>query len=156
VLAGLAAIEGAKHGGATERVEELLDAARKPGSARKAFAARLKRGETVEGFGHMLYPDGDPRAKLLLELLRERMPKSKELAFATDVANAGADILGEQPTVDFALVALSRTLGLPAGTPLTLFALGRTIGWIGHAIEQYAQDTMIRPRARYVGPKARS
>jgi citrate synthase len=46
---------------------------------------------------------------------------------------------------------LSRTLRLPVGTPLTLFAIGRTIGWIGHAIEQYTIDAIIRPRARYVG-----
>jgi hypothetical protein len=46
-----------------------------------------------------------------------------------------------------------RDLALPAGSALTLFAIGRTIGWIAHAIEQYAQDAMIRPRAKYVGPR---
>ncbi|HEX8154182.1 MAG TPA: citrate synthase family protein [Thermoanaerobaculia bacterium] len=151
VVAGLAAIEGTKHGGATERVEALFDAAKKPGNPRKAFSDRLRRGETVEGFGHQLYPNGDPRAQLLLELLAERLPKSKELAFAREVAKAGEELLGEKPTVDFALVALTRALALPPGTALTLFALGRSIGWIGHAIEQYAQESMIRPRARYVG-----
>jgi citrate synthase len=44
-----------------------------------------------------------------------------------------------------------RAMELPAGTPLALFALGRTVGWIGHAIEQYEIDELIRPRARYVG-----
>ena len=52
----------------------------------------------------------------------------------------------------FDSAALARVLRLPARSPLVLFALGRTIGWIGHAIEQYASNEMIRPRARYVGP----
>ena len=60
-------------------------------------------------------------------------------------------MLGEPPNVDFALVALARALGLPDGAALTLFAIGRTIGWIGHAIEQYEQNAIIRPRAKYVG-----
>jgi citrate synthase len=49
-------------------------------------------------------------------------------------------------------VAIERVLKLPTGSALTLFALGRTIGWIGHAIEEYEANRMIRPRARYTGP----
>ena len=60
-------------------------------------------------------------------------------------------VTGEQPNVDFGLTALAWTLNLPTGAPLALFALGRTVGWIGHAIEQYEIDQLIRPRARYVG-----
>ena len=53
--------------------------------------------------------------------------------------------------MDFGLVTLARALGLPPGAAVTLFALGRTVGWIGHAIEQYEGGSLIRPRARYVG-----
>ena len=60
-------------------------------------------------------------------------------------------IIGYAPNIDFASVTLTRTLNLPDGTALALFALGRTVGWIGHAIEQYAQGELIRPRANYVG-----
>ena len=60
---------------------------------------------------------------------------------------------GEKPNLDFALVTVERALDLPRGSALSLFAIGRTIGWIAHAIEQYGQDAMIRPRAKYVGPK---
>jgi hypothetical protein len=59
--------------------------------------------------------------------------------------------MGERPTVDLALVTVARTLDLPPGGATALFALGRTIGWIGHAIEQYEGGSLIRPRARYVG-----
>ena len=147
VSAGLAALEGPKHGGATERVEVLFEELRRTRDPRKALTERLRRGAGVDGFGHPLYPDGDPRAALLLEML----PKSKELTFARSLASAAESVLGEQPTLDFGLVAVSRSLGLPRGSALVLFAIGRTIGWIGHAIEQYGQEAMIRPRARYTG-----
>jgi citrate synthase len=152
VVGGLAAIEGVKHGGVTVRVEELFDASGRPApSMKSALAARLRRGEAIEGFGHPIYPAGDPRAATLLGLLRDTMPKSKELARSLEVAAAAHSLLDEEPTIDFALVALARALRLPSGSALTLFAIGRTIGWIGHAIEQYASGAVIRPRAKYVG-----
>ena len=147
VIAGLAALEGTKHGGTTARIEALWDSLARARDLEHALAERLRRGEPIDGFGHPLYPAGDPRARLLLEML----PRSKSAAFAADVAAAGRAVLGEAPTLDFALVALARALGLSSGAALTLFAIGRTIGWIAHAIEQYAQDAIIRPRARYVG-----
>jgi citrate synthase len=151
VLGGLAAVEGAKHGGATARIDALFDELRRARDVRKSLADRLRRGDRIEGFGHSLYPAGDPRAALMMAMLEEHFPKSKELAFARSLAQAGARVLGEEPTIDFALVTLERVLALPAGSALALFAIGRTIGWIAHAIEQYAQDAMIRPRAKYVG-----
>jgi citrate synthase len=151
VVAGLAAMEGAKHGGMSEKVETMLDELRRTRDVRKALADRLRRSEPIHGFGHRLYTNGDPRAALLLEMLGRRFAKSAELTFARSVAKAGEELTGDKPTIDFALVALSRVLKLPRGAALTLFALGRSIGWIGHAIEQYANDEMIRPRAKYVG-----
>ena len=70
---------------------------------------------------------------------------------ASTVAEEASDLIGEHPTVDFGLVTLARALGLPAGGALALFALSRTVGCIGHTIEQYQSDRMIRPRARYTG-----
>ena len=151
VVAGLTAIEGAKHGGMSEKVETMLDELRRARDIRKALADRLRRAEPIYGFGHRLYTNGDPRAALLLEMLGRRFARSPELTFARSVAEAGEELTGDKPTIDFALVALARTLKLQRGAPLTLFALGRSIGWIGHAIEQYAKDEMIRPRAKYVG-----
>lgn len=147
VIAGLAALEGTKHGGATARVDASWDALRRGPELRAAFTERLRRGELIEGFGHPLYPGGDPRAAWLLAML----PKGKSATFAREVAAAAKAVIGEAPTVDFALVAVSRALGLPSGAALTLFAIGRTIGWIGHAIEQYEANAIIRPRAKYVG-----
>lgn len=148
VIAGLAALEGVKHGGTTARVEGLWDSLRRARDVRAALVKRLRSGEPIEGFGHKLYAQGDPRAAVLLEML----PKGKSAAFARALAGAVREILGDTPNVDFALVAAARALGLPNGSALTLFAIGRALGWIGHAIEQYERDAMIRPRAKYVGP----
>ncbi|HWJ14930.1 MAG TPA: citrate synthase family protein [Gemmatimonadaceae bacterium] len=151
VTAGLAALEGTKHGGSTARVEATLAAMRRERSLRAALAERLRHGQRIDGFGHPLYRQGDPRAAALLDMLERRYPKSPELRYARDFARAATALTGERPNVDFALGAVSRVLGLPSGSGLTLFAIGRTIGWIGHAIEQYAVDHIIRPRAKYVG-----
>ena len=151
VIAGLAALEGTRHGGAGARVESMLTSMRRSRDLRSAVAARLRRGESVDGFGHPLYAHGDPRATLLLERLGESYGKSAELGFVMDVAAAAGAAVREEPNIDFALAAVARVLRLPPGSPLTLFAIGRTIGWIGHAIEQYATGQLIRPRAKYVG-----
>ena len=151
VMAGLAALEGTRHGGASARIESMLDSLQQSRHPHSAVAARLRRGDSIDGFGHPLYRDGDPRAAALLDMLRERYAKSRELAFVLGVADAAASVTHEHPNLDFALTALTRVLRVPPGSPLTLFAIGRTIGWIGHAIEQYATGQLIRPRAKYVG-----
>lgn len=151
VAAGIAALQGAKHGGASERAEALLREAANPGGARRAVADRLRRGEAIPGFGHPLYPGGDPRGRLLLELVTAKAPRSAELAHARHLADAVQELMGQQPNVDFAVVTLCRVLALPAGAALTLLALGRTAGWIAHALEQYDEGRTIRPHARYAG-----
>lgn len=151
VLAGLAALQGNKHGGLTAQVEAFLKEVGIPGRAHPVITHRLRRGERLPGFGHPLYPDGDPRGKALLELVAQVCPDSPAVALAHAIVAAMQHMLGEHPTIDFGLATLALALELPAGAALALFALGRTIGWIGHAIEQYQKDQLIRPRARYVG-----
>jgi citrate synthase len=147
VIAGLAALEGTKHGGTTARIEALWDALYRSRDLTGAFAERLRRDEPISGFGHPLYQHGDPRASVLLEML----PRGKTATFARELTDAAHVVLGEAPTIDFALVAVARALRLPSGAALTLFAIGRTIGWIAHAIEQYEKVAIIRPRAKYIG-----
>ncbi len=64
-----------------------------------------------------------------------------------------AEATGQLPTIDLSLAALAVAADFPRGAPLALFALGRTAGWLGQAIEQYREDQLIRPRARYVGKR---
>jgi citrate synthase len=151
VTAGLAALQGAKHGGQTELVEAFLREVEASGDPRGAIAGRLKRGEGVPGFGHSLYPGGDPRGASLLQMTAGAYPGSPVVALSDSITREALNLVDEHPTLDFGLVILARTLGLPPGAAMALFAIGRTVGWIGHAIEQYEGGSLIRPRARYVG-----
>ena len=150
VLAALSALQGYKHGGHTAQAAALLAAAEAHG-ARAAVADRLREGDRPAGFGHVLYPDGDPRARWLLAALAARHPQAASVQAAGELCAVVEAALGLHPTVDLALAALAAALAAPAHSPLAIFALGRTAGWIAHAIEQYALDAIIRPRARYVG-----
>jgi len=151
VIAGLAALQGVKHGGHTERGEAFFNEIKSPSDTRSVIADRLRRGEEMPGFGHQLYPEGDPRAAYIIDRLARDYPDSPHVHIAQTVASEMRLSLEQEPTLDFALVTLRRTLDLPVGSALAIFALGRAVGWIGHAIEQYAEDRLIRPRARYTG-----
>jgi len=144
VAAALATVKGHRHGGQSERVAAMMLEPR-------AIENRLRRGESVPGFGHPLYPDGDPRAAMLLRLA-EAGPNRDAWRQVRRVLKAGQALLGEHPNVDFALAAVARVYRLPERAPIILFALGRTVGWIAHAIEQYSSGQLIRPRAHYTGP----
>jgi citrate synthase len=146
-LAGLAALAGPLHGGMTMQVTAFVAEVRRASDPLAAVTQRLAQGLAVPGFGHPLYPQGDPRAKAI----HAALPWSEEL-YA--IAQAGEAVTGSPPNLDFALVAMSRTLGLPVDAPFTLFTVGRTVGWLAHALEQAASgEGLIRPRARYVGPQ---
>ena len=152
VQAGLAALQGALHGGHTERVAALLREAESVAGVRPAVVARLRQGEAIPGFGHPLYPTGDPRGRLLLDLVEAEFSEGTAVAIVQELVQVMAEATGKLPTIDLGLVTLAQAAGLPVGTPLVLFALGRTAGWLGQAIEQYKTGHLIRPRARYVGP----
>jgi citrate synthase len=144
LAAALAALSGQRHGGTTLAVQRLLD---EPGEPSAAIARAASAGGVVPGFGHPLYPTGDPRAVRLLELCRPGRDRRRAEAFV----EAARGSLGLLPNVDFGLVALARSHALPAPAPFILFAIGRSAGWVAHILEQYATGQLIRPRARYVG-----
>jgi citrate synthase len=159
VAAALAALGGPKHGGACDRVEALVREVAGPAAASRSLLARTARGEPIPGFGHPLYPSGDPRVLPLLETARSPRPKAfasrarGELDTVLAIVSAMAEHGRDAPTLDLGLVAIAAWLGLPSGSATAIFAIGRIAGWIAHALEQYAMDELIRPRARYVGPK---
>jgi len=151
VLAGMATLGGFQHGGATEQAAAFLREVTEPSRVRLVIAERLRRGERLPGFGHRLYPDHDPRAVALLSMLAEAYPTSPVLALAQAIIREATTVTSGAPSIDFALAVLEHTLQLPYGAGLTLLAVGRTAGWIGHALEQYQGQRLIRPRARYIG-----
>lgn len=152
-MAGLVAINGPRHGGLTRRVAGLLADLTEVADIDTEIARRVNERIYIPGFGHQLYPDGDIRAAILFGMMRELAPGSSELSLAERVAIAVEQQIDRKPNVDFATVTLARVLGLPKDSALALFLLGRTVGWIAHAIEQAAHGALIRPRARYAGPR---
>jgi citrate synthase len=138
-LAGLATLSGPLHGGMTAQVAAFIAESRRALDARAAAQARLAQGLDVPGFGHPLFPMGDPRAKSMAAGMR----------YADDlmaVAIAGESVTGLSPNLEFSLVALSRTIGLPADAPYTILMVARTAGWLAHALEQRASGQAIRPK----------
>jgi citrate synthase len=145
VLGGLAALSGARHGGTTHRIEALWDEIVTRRHPEPLVRARSERGKDLPGFGHPLYPEGDVRATALLSAMSGRRAGWQPYVEAVE------EVTGLRPTIDFALVALRRFLQIPEGNAFGLFALGRSIGWIAHALEERHRCRLIRPRAAYVG-----
>ncbi len=143
VLAGLATLTGPLHGRASIAVQALIDACLN-GGTEATVTSWLRQGRPFPGFGHPLYPDGDVRATALLSQL-SAPPIYTELAALVE------RWVGERPNIDFALTALAAVHTLSPEAPLVLFALGRCVGWLAHALEQVETGQLIRPRARYIG-----
>jgi citrate synthase len=151
VCAGLAALSGPRHGGATARAYALIADARDAASPREHIAERLRRGDELPGFGHALYPHGDPRAAELLARLRALHAGTQAMMEIDAIVAAADEVGGQRPNIDFMLGAICHANALPATPALVMFAAGRLAGWLAHALEQQAEGKLIRPRARYVG-----
>jgi len=151
---GLGAMSGALHGGASLGAETLMAAARGPEDVPRVVAELLRRGEKVPGFGHFVYRGGDPRAILLLDLVRQVAPKSRQLAVADAVFAEVRHKSLPEPNIDFAIATLVRVAGMVRGAGEAIFAVARTAGWIAHALEAYSGPGPLRPRAVYTGRPA--
>jgi len=151
---GLGAMSGALHGGASLGAETLIAAASDPDDVPRVVAELLRRGEKVPGFGHLVYRGGDPRAVVLLDLVRRAAPKSGQLAVAEAMLAEVRQKCLPAPNIDFALATLTRVAGMIRGAGEAIFAVARTAGWIAHALEAYASGVPLRPRAVYTGRPA--
>lgn len=151
VLSGLGPLAGPLHGGASRAARRTLDAAATDGPG-PALAAALESSGAYPGFGHPLYPDGDPRARVVLELVRAAAGGSAALAVADAVASTVRRRTNVEANVDFALAALGAVAAMPADAGEVVFAVARTAGWLAHAIEEYGEAPLrFRPRAVYAG-----
>ena len=140
LLAGMATLSGTLHGGVGVMAMRALNA-----QIEGSFEAFLCRNDTLDpiayGFGHPLYPNGDPRAVHLLGLIPDTVPEHRALMQM-------AERVERRPNIDAALAAMSSHLGCPGHAPGVIFSIGRVAGWIAHAIEQVQSKTIIRPRAK--------
>jgi citrate synthase len=156
VTSAVGALSGSLHGGANQDVMRMLkevdDADKDP---RTWVEDALERGRRVPGFGHRVYNVKDPRARILSE-------KSKALGeagdmkwyeYSTTIEDYLAEEKGLAPNVDFYSASTYYQMGIPVDVYTPIFAMSRVGGWIAHVLEQYEDNRLIRPRARYVGPK---
>lgn len=144
LLAGLTTLSGPLHGDASGRVQALFSEVERVGED-QVIAHHLSTGLPLAGFGHHLYPDGDPRAAALLALFDPPEPIARFIQKVTTLT-------GLHPNIDVALAALATHHRLPADAAFGLFATARSIGLLAHSLEQLGVAQVIRPRGRYVGP----
>ncbi|MFM2078064.1 MAG: hypothetical protein RJA49_1954 [Actinomycetota bacterium] len=155
VAAGMGTLSGPLHGGESRRARRLLHEAA-DGSVRGAIADALERHQRLPGFGQVLYPDGDPRAALLLGMLAAAGPQP-ELAALQQVIDEAARQRLPPPNVDLALAALGSMTAMADDAGTAIFTAARVAGWLAHALEEYDEQPLrFRPRAVYIGPTART
>jgi citrate synthase len=154
IASALCATSGVDVGGMYGRVDAFLGHPASKSVLAKRADKMHTAGQRVPGFDHPLYPKGDPRAALLLDLARARSSDSCAMraifGFIDDIRASTALL----PRQELALVVLCRALGLPSQAAAALFAVGRSAGWVAHVLEQRSNGTLLRPRARFLRESA--
>lgn len=158
IVAGIGALKGPLHGGANERVLEVLQSVGSASKAESWVRDALARKVRIMGFGHRVYKDGDPRARYLKPICQK---------LAADYGHQEMEQIAEvieqhvwqekqiPPNLDWPSARLYHYMGLPVELYTPLFVVSRVTGWSAHVIEQHDNNRLIRPRSRYVGAPPR-
>src|SRR6516164_5415420 len=158
IVAAVGALKGPLHGGANERVLEVLEEVGSPQNAETWVRQALVAKRRIMGFGHRVYKDGDPRAVILrnfcADLALARGDSSLE-QIADTIERVVREEKGLPPNLDWPSARLYKYLGLEVDLYTPLFVASRVVGWAAHVIEQSENNRLIRPRSKYVGPAAR-
>ncbi|MGH2707291.1 MAG: citrate/2-methylcitrate synthase [Actinomycetota bacterium] len=155
ITSAIGTLKGSLHGGANERVFEMLEEVAIPEAAEAAILERLGRKERIMGFGHAVYRTEDPRATILRELARqisERKGQPHWYEISERIEEAVRREKGLYPNVDFYAATVYHCLGIPTELFTPVFAASRVAGWTAQVREQYANNRLIRPDSVYVGP----
>jgi citrate synthase len=158
IVAAIGALKGPRHGGAAEAVMKLAQEIGEPERAEVVIAGKRERGEKIMGFGHRVYRVEDPRARHMRERARElgeKMGQPKWFRILTAIQDAMAPLAerGVNVNVDFWAGAVYYLLGIPEDVFVPMFAIGRMPGWIAQVMEQWQDNTLIRPLLEYEGPR---
>jgi citrate synthase len=159
ICGAVAALSGPLHGGAPSRALDMLEQIGDPAAAGPWIRQAIGRGERIMGFGHRVYKTDDPRAVFLRRLA---FTLGGDLVEDADrVEHAALEVLAElkpgrqlYTNVEFYAGVVMETCGIPRSMFTPTFAAARSIGWSAHVLEQAAENRLIRPSARYVGPPA--
>jgi citrate synthase len=160
VLGGYCTFTGPKHGGAPGPTLDMLDEAAASGDVDAWLERKLAAGGRLMGFGHRVFRVRDPRADALRESLQRLGPSVGRLAFAADFERRALAALERhkpgrslQTNLEINAALLLDAVGLDREAFMPVFAIGRSAGWIAHALEQQQTGRMIRPLSKYVGPQ---
>jgi citrate synthase len=155
VTSAVGTLKGPLHGGANERVMELLDEIGTPDRAEEVVKGKLARHERIMGFGHRVYKVEDPRATILREWSR-RLGEAKGNLRYYELLRKVEEVVhrekGLYPNVDLYSGSVYSLLGIPHDLFTPVFAASRVSGWTAHVLEEYQDLRLIRPMAKYVGP----
>ena len=154
VVSAIGALKGPLHGGANEQVMLMLKEIGSVDKAKTWIKEALAGKQKIMGFGHRVYKNGDPRAKILRELSQSLtkeagMPHWYEMsAMIDDTVQAEKGLL---PNVDFYSATVYYSLGIPIDIYTPIFAISRVSGWLSHIFEQYSNNRIYRPRGEWKG-----
>jgi citrate synthase len=157
VVAAIATLKGASHGGANARVMQmLLEIAGSATTAEVWVRQQLEAGRRIMGFGHRVYKVEDPRATHLrrdAETLSRSYGDAQWFSLSRRIEQVMKQEKGLFPNVDFYSASTYYLLGIPLHLYTPLFAMSRIAGWTAHILEQMQDNRLIRPRSHYTGPK---
>ncbi len=157
MVSAIGTLKGALHGNANEQVARMLEEIGDIDRVEAYIAAKIADGELIMGFGHRVYKNGDPRARVLKELARELGEWRRDTRWydmSVKVAELVEEKKGLLPNVDFYAASVYTYLGIPRDLFTLVFAISRTSGWLAHIMEQHENNRIIRPRANYTGKDA--
>jgi citrate synthase len=155
IVSGIGTLKGPLHGGANEEAMKMLLEIGSPANAEDWIKDALVTKKKIMGFGHREYKHGDPRAAILSRMakeLGERLGNTTWGHIAAHLEHVMAEEKGIFPNVDFHTAYLYYLLHIPIDLYTPIFVMARTAGWSAHAVEQLANNRLIRPRAIYEGP----
>ncbi len=158
IVSATGTLMGPIHGGASQAVIEMLRDIREDGLSPEEWVKKqLEAGEVIPGFGHRVYNTMDPRAKELKKLAQELDDKTGNswCSLSKKVEEVVRDEIDLDPNVDFYAATVYVNLGIPDDFFIPVFAMGRVAGWTAHMMEQYEENTLIRPLQKYVGEENR-
>lgn len=156
VTSAIGTLKGPLHGGANQRVMEMLIEIGSMDRVESYIDTKLKRKEKIMGFGHRVYKNGDPRAVHLKKMSQELATLKNDSLYyemSAKIDDLVVSKIGMLPNVDFYSASVYYYLDIPIDIYTPIFACSRVAGWTAHIMEQYSNNKLIRPRAKYIGPK---
>ncbi len=155
VVSAISALKGSLHGGANEQVMIMLKKIATLEKAQQFVKDALSAKEKVMGIGHRVYKNGDPRAAILRKIsekLTQKIGEPQWYQISTLIDDTMYKEKGLMPNVDFYSATVYYAMGIPTDIYTPIFAASRVAGWVAHAMEQYANNRIYRPRSQWTGP----